>query len=117
MNSEMLEKMLVRLERRLGLEELDDETTALLEDELWDAEGEILLYLDCQELDKCLLGKVVELAEVYYWRDQAENGGLKSRSYTEGQISQSETYQSAQEYRAAVEEILHSIARYRRVSC
>lgn len=117
MTDEVMEQLLVRLERKLGLEEPEEDTVALLEDELWDAEGEILLYLDLQALEENLLNKVVELAAIFYRRDQSESGGVKSSSYSEGQVSQSDTYMGPEEYRAAVNEVLDSLARYRRVSC
>lgn len=115
MTSETMELLLARLERKLGLTEPEEDETALMEDELLDAEGEILLYLGYQELDTCLLSKVVELAAVFYRRDSAESGTAAASSYTEGQISESVTYLSPSEYRAAMDDVLDSLARYRRV--
>lgn len=112
-----MELLLVRLGRKLGLTEPEEDEAALMEDELLDAEGEILLYLGCEELEEHLLSKVVELAAVFYRRDSAEHEGAAMSSYTEGQISESVTYLSPSEYRAAVGDLLDSLARYRRVTC
>ena len=117
MTDEVMEQLLVQLKRKLGLEEPEEEVMLLLEDELWDAEGEILLYLDRQSLDSGMLGKVVELAAIFYQRDRMESAVIRSSSYSEGQISQSDTYMGPEEYQKAVAEVLGSLARYRRVSC
>lgn len=113
------EQALNRLCRRLGLEQPEEEVLLLLEDELLDAECELLLYLGADSLEEQFLSKTVELAALYYQRDrrELENGGLQSASYAEGQISQSERYLTPSEFRSGVAEILESLARYRRVSC
>lgn len=117
MTEEMLGVLLPRLERALHLEEPDEELTILLEDELCDAEGELLLYLGDSELKEVMMPKVVELAAVFYRRDCAEHAALRGVSYAEGQLSQSETYLTPEDYYSAVQEIVSSLARYRRVSC
>lgn len=117
MTEELLGTLLPRLKRTLRLDVVDDETLELMEDELRDAEGEIMLYLGVKELPDAVFPKVVELAAIFYHRDCAEHPELKSVSYGEGQLSQSETYLNAREYRGMVEELVKTLARYRRVSC
>lgn len=112
-----METLLIRLRRRLGLDEPDGETVLLLEDSLLDAEGELLLYLNREQLPDALDGKVVELAALFYQQDRAEiTPGVKSASYSEGSMSQSETYQTAADYQAAIDSLLAGLARYRLVS-
>ncbi|MCD8381404.1 MAG: hypothetical protein LUC30_00590 [Clostridiales bacterium] len=119
MTSEQMESSLERLERKLGLEEPEEDVVLLLEDELLDAEGELMLYLGVSSLEEQFLYKTVELAALYYQRDrwELESGGLRTSAYSEGQISQSEQYLSPAELRAGTAEILDSLARFRRVSC
>lgn len=119
MNGAQTEAALARLCRRLGLEAAEEDTLLLLEDELNDAECELLLYLGADSLEEQWLSKAVELAALYYQRDrrELEGGGLQAASYTEGQVSQSEQYLTPAAFRAGVAEILESLARYRRVSC
>lgn len=117
MTDERLGILLPRIQRALGLDDPDIDTLTLLEDELRDAEGELCLYLGVSELEEALLPKVTALAAVFYRRDRSLHGDVKSVSYTEGQLSQSETYLSAADYRSAVAEIEGELARYRRVTC
>lgn len=119
MTAAQIEQALAKLCRRLGLESPEEDTLLLLEDELNDAACEVLLYLGADNLEECWLGKVTELAALYYQRDrrELEGGGLQSASYTEGQVSQSEQYLTPSAFQAGVAEILDSLARYRRVSC
>lgn len=114
-----MEQALTQLLRRLRMREPDEEEILLLTDEVLDAEGELLLYLGMDELEERFLPKVVELAALFYERDrhELERSGLKSESYAEGQISQSQTYLSLSEFRSGVAEVLESLARFRRVSC
>ena len=115
MTEEKLDALLVRLIRKLKLSEPDETICDLLTDELMDAESELLLYLNRQELPPGMDGKVVELAALFYRRDSADMDGLSAASYSEGQVSQSETYLSPAEYRAAVADITRSVAQYRLV--
>ncbi|MCD7881490.1 MAG: hypothetical protein LUG47_07505 [Clostridiales bacterium] len=119
MTNEQMESSLERLARKLGLDNPEEDVALLLEDELLDAEGELLIYLGVSSLEEQFLYKAVELAALYYQRDrwELEGGGLRSSAYSEGQISQSEQYLSPAELRAGTAEILDSLARYRRVSC
>lgn len=114
MTDEKLAILRFRLQRKLGLEELDEDVIELLEEELSDAEGELLLYLNRPELPPGMEGKAVELAALFYRQDVTENPGLKSASYSEGDVSQNETYMTTVEYRAAVDELLSSVAHWRR---
>jgi hypothetical protein len=120
MTEVLLETLMERLLRRLGLnkEELEEETVLFLQDELEAAEQEVLLYLGTDTLESRFTGQVVTLAALFYQRDMAGlEDSLKSYSYTEGQVSESSTYLSESEYRSGVAEVLDALARYRTVSC
>lgn len=118
MTEALLETLLERLQRKLSLTDPDSEELALLADELTDAEGKLLLYLDVDTLEERFQGKVVELAALYYQQDkQSEEGCYASRSYTEGQVTQTDHYLSPSQLKQAEAEVLESVARYRRVSC
>lgn len=118
MTEVLLETLLERLQRKLSLPAPDSEELALLADELSDAEGKLLLYLDVDALEERFHGTVVELAALYYQQDkQSEDGGYASRSYTEGQVTQSDSYLTPSQLKQAEAEVLERIARYRRVSC
>lgn len=113
-----MEVLLERLQRKLFLTDPDSEERALMTDELRDAEGEMLLHLGTDTLDETFYGKLVELAALYYRQDQlGEESCYASRSYTEGQVSQSDSYLTPAQLRQAATELLGSLARYRRVSC
>lgn len=113
MTDELLESLQERLIRKLRLEDPDDDVLCLLEDSLTDAEAELLLYLNRETLPAAMTGKVLELAVIYTRQSMAENPGLRSTSYSEGDVSQSETYQSAEEYQAQADELLESVAHWR----
>lgn len=114
MDGAVLERLLSRLRRKLGLEDADDDTTLLLEDELTDAECELLLFLNRETLPPALEVKLVELAALYYRRDSQELHGLKSASYAEGDVSQSESYLTGAEYQEEVDALLSSVRHWRR---
>ncbi|MCD8190555.1 MAG: hypothetical protein LUD78_10110 [Clostridiales bacterium] len=84
MTDEIMETLLVQLERKLGLDAPEDDEIALLEDELSDAEGELLLYLGVDELDSGMLCKAVELAALFYRRDVSESGGAQEQLLRRG---------------------------------
>lgn len=117
MTEELLTTAKERLLRKLGILDLDAEADILLTDELEDAESALLLYLRWDELTAALLSKVVELAALYFHRDSAgaSSGAVKSISYTEDKVSQSETYLTAEDYDAAEQTILAGLAKYREV--
>lgn len=118
MTEVLLETLLGRLQRKLSLTDPDSEELALLADELTDAEGKLLLYLDMDSLEERFHGTVVELAALYYQQDKwSEDGCYTSRSYTEGQVTQSDSYLTPSQLKQAEAEVLESVARYRRVSC
>lgn len=120
MTAELLEQAAARLARKLSLDAQAAEDEAVtLQDALLEAEWELLLYLGTDELEERFLTKAVELAALLWRRDRREeaSAGLKSASYAEGQVSQSESYLSPAEFRAGVAEVLESLARYRRVTC
>ncbi len=117
MTEERLEAALERLQRKLSLTDPDSDELALLSDELLDAEGELLLYLGWDELDETLLGKTIELAALYYQQDRLTERGYSSRGYSEGQVSQNDNYLTPAQIQETAQELLHSLARYRRVTC
>ncbi len=120
MTAELLEQAAERLARRLSLDAQTAEDEAVsLQDALLAAEWEVLLYLGADTLEERFLSKTVELAALLWRRDRWEEtrAGLKSATYTEGQVSQSESYLSPAEFRSGVAEVLESLARYRRVPC
>lgn len=117
MTDAVLESCLERLQRRLGLEEADEDELLLLQDEVEDAEREVLTYLGCDTLESRFLTQVLALAALYYRKDMTDSGGQQSYSYSEGQVSESITYLTEAEYRSGVAEILDTLARYRVVSC
>lgn len=114
MTNETMEQLLSRLIRKLGLEEPEDDALTLLEDELLNAEAELLLYLNRKELPLGMDGKLLELAALFYQQSTAEHQGMKSASYSEGQVSQSVSYQTDSDYQSAREALLRSVAHYRR---
>lgn len=117
MTDEVMELLQERLARKLRLEEPDEDQMSLLEDELLDAEAEILLELNEDQLEEGLYSKTVELAAVYYRYDIAQESEISAWSRTEGQVSESEKRFSPREYRQTVQEILSSLSRYRKVPC
>lgn len=117
MTDTVLEQAVERLQRKLRLTDPDSDTLAILNDELVDAEGALLLYLGWEALDETLLGKLVELAALYYQQDRQLEQGFRSRSYSEGQVAQNDSYLTPDQLQEAAEELLHSLARYRRVTC
>jgi hypothetical protein len=119
MNSERQEALYLRLVRRLGLSDPEEEVQLLLWDVLEDARSEVLSYLGVRELEERFEPKVVELAALFFRRDrqELESAMLRSASYSEGQLSHSESYLTPNELHAGMQEILSTLARYRRVSC
>ena len=43
--------------------------------------------------------------------------GYRSRNYSEGQVSQSDSYLTPDQMRETAEELFRGLARYRRVTC
>lgn len=117
MDSAMMEKARDKLYRKLSIAAPDSTTTSLINDELEDAESALLLYLGWDTLTATMLPKCVALAALYYQRDTAgtTSGTLKSSSYSEDKVSQSESYLAPEDYIAAEQEILDSVAQYREV--
>lgn len=114
MTDEHFEELLSRLEQRLNMEEPDSSQRHEMEQCILEAEGELLLYLNRVTLPQQMEGKVVELAAVYYRRDNREQTTVKAASYSEGDVSQSETYLSDQDYQNAADAVLRSVAHWRR---
>lgn len=111
MTAEVLAIALPRLRRSLGLEAESDE---ILTDKLEAAEEEILRYLNRTELPEHTLCLLIELAGLKYLQD---GSGKKSESYTEGQISQSESFYTPAEFQDGTQALLRTLAPYRRVAC
>lgn len=112
MTEELLTSALPGLRRALGLEEDDEGLAVALEL----AEEEICRYLNRDSLPegaRCLL---IELAALKYLR-MGENRDKKSESYSEGQLSQSESYFTPEEFREGEEALLRALAPLRRVRC
>lgn len=117
MTGQELDALMIRLERRLRLEDPEEEELLLMQEELESAEQEILLYLGETALDERLWGYVLELASLYYRKDCSELSGFNSYSYSEGQISERTEPISPQEFRGGIAEVLHDLSRYRKVPC
>lgn len=111
-----MDDLALKLARKLGVETV----TPAIEDALEDSEAELLLYLNREELPAALRSKCVELAAVFYRRDtDTSTGNVKSETYSEGSVSQSQTFstsaESASAYSNAADNILSTCARYRLV--
>ena len=117
MTNETKEALLERLRRKLRLDEPDEEQLTLLEDELLDAEAELKLELNVDELDEDFHAKLVALAVLYYKQDLCTEDLVRSWTSTEGQVSESQTKESLESLQKAERELLQSVRRYRRVSC
>ena len=117
MTDEILELLLQSLQRKLSLTDPDSDEEMLMADELENAERELLLYLGTEQLEERFYGKAVELAALYYRQDTLSEQGCASRSYTEGQVTQSDSYFTPAQLKEAAAELFDSLARYRRVSC
>lgn len=117
MTDAQYEEAYAKLARKLKLKGQSPDDVDRLYDTLEEAEGALLLYLRWDEMKDVLLAKLVELAALYYRRDSAgvTSGGVKSSSYTENEVSQSETYLTAGDYATAERDILAGLARYREV--
>lgn len=109
MTAEQYTTALPRLRRSLGAGMEEEER---LRDVLEAAEEEILRYLGEETLPEYALCLLVELAGLKYLQS---GGGKKSQSYTEGQLSQSESYYTPEEFREGTEALLRSLARRRKV--
>lgn len=116
MTREVLDTALPRLRRSLGLGEAGGDTDELAFF-LAGAEEDILRYLNREALPECTAHLLVELAALKYQRARSAAGLKKSESYSEGQISQSESYLSPGELRAGETALLQSLAPCRRVGC
>lgn len=102
------------LSRALGLG--DEADMARLTDVLCAAEESILRYLNREELPGCARSLLIELAALKYLRTDSA-GARKSASYTEGQLSQSESYYTSAEVLEGEAALLRTLAPYRRVAC
>lgn len=111
-----METYLERLRIKLGLKALTDEQKAQLTEYLTEADTTIRIYINLDnesELDSRFVSVLLDLAVVYYKRDNANE--VKSESYSEGGVSESVTHIISADYRNEEEVILQKIARYRKV--
>jgi hypothetical protein len=69
MKDATLEKLVEELAQKLKLVEPDEDTLTLLEDEIQDAEAEIVLELNLDGLPEDNHADVIELAALYYEHD------------------------------------------------
>lgn len=115
MTAEYLAEALARLGRRLGEETEDPAELSRREDALLRAEEEILRYLGEEELPGRVDWLLVELAALESGVGAVRR--VKSTSYSEGQVSQSESYFEPDREDAARGSILRQLARYRKVAC
>ena len=69
MEENVLKGLIKNLTQKLNIGEPDKETLTLLEDELIDAESEVLLELNLDEVPSDCIPFVVDLAAVYYRYD------------------------------------------------
>lgn len=116
MNEYRIERLLSQLERKLGID-YQESRYEQLSDSIENAYAEMKLYLNCKEIPCVLDRKLVELAAIDFQQTQARESqpvGAKSSSYSEGDVSQSVTFLTAQEAQAAKDAVLRSIAHYRR---
>ena len=79
-------------------------------------EESILRSLNREELPGCAQSLLIELAALKYLRTDSA-GARKSASYTEGQLSQSESYYTSAEVLEGEAALLRTLAPYRRVAC
>ncbi len=78
------------------------------------AEQDICLYLRRKApLSDEYESKIISLAKIKLLKSKAKKG-IKSLSYTEGSVSKSETYLTAEDYDKQETELLNSLAAYRR---
>lgn len=120
MTAEQLAAQLEQLALRLELTaEQTQARQAALSGALDEAEWELRAYLGYLdgELPEAFAPRVTALAELYVRRGDAGAAGVRARSVTEGNLSQSETYQTAEDWQRQADALLASLARFRRVSC
>lgn len=78
------------------------------------AESDICLFLRCEKpLSEKFRGKIYELAKVRINKDMLVSSGIKSKSYSEGSVSKSETYLTAEDYAKQEDKIFSSLKPYR----
>lgn len=99
-----------KLKLKIGTEVTDE----VLEMYLSEAESSLLVYLNVDTLEGKFVSTQIELARIYYLRDNGKND-VKSESYTEGVVSQSVTYKTSAEYQEEAKALLKTLAQYRRV--
>lgn len=117
MDDEMMAAASDKLFRKLTIDAQDSGAVLLANDALEDAESTLLLYLGRDAITAPMLSTVVALAALYVQRDAAAatTGAVKSSSYSEDKVSQSESYLSPEEFADAEQKILNNLAQYREV--
>lgn len=120
MTDETQQALLTRMALRLELtgDTLEAETDRL-EEALTGAEFDLRAYLGYlfDELPEAFYPKLADLAAAYYQRDTAaaQAPGVEQQAVTEGELSQTVHYRSAESYEAQGAATLASLAQYRRV--
>lgn len=112
--------MLDALKKRLGVSGEDEDN--LLEACIEDAADELQLYLgwpddEWAERPDLLDRKIVQLATLLYRQNQVESAlpGVASVSTTEERLSQSVSYKGSADWQTQKDQLISSMARYRRV--
>lgn len=78
------------------------------------AESDICLFLRCDSpLPKKFHSKIYELAKIRALKDISLSAGLKNKSYSEGSVSKSETYLTAEDYEKQEDKIFSDLKPYR----
>lgn len=79
------------------------------------AEADLCIHLRISApLGKEYTSKIVELAKIRVLKSKALSSNLKSKSYTEGSVSKSETYLTAEDFANQEKELFASLATHRR---
>lgn len=79
-----------------------------------DAKADIALHTRRDELPSYFEGKVKKLAKIRILKVSAEADRVKSKSYSEGVVSKSETYLTAADYEKQETELFSSLNTHRR---
>ena len=113
MTRHLLNEALTRLSVLLRLEDADADTT-LLTALLEQAESRVCCYLGRALLPDYALQTVIELATLRYYRTDTA-GGKRSESYSEGELSQSESYLTPQDFAESEAALLRTLSSFRQV--
>ena len=79
-----------------------------------EAESDIALYVRMDNLPSTFESKIKALAKIRILKSQAESDRIKSKTYSEGVVSKSETYLTAADYEKQEVELFSSLNARRR---